>query len=299
MKQLIYRLIYSGFINSILRNILKSMGTAVPASFRLPVSGKINIHTQSGSFMMHTNQTNYLTRCVFWDGYKNFEYSEIFERLSKKVRTFYDVGANIGFYSLFAATSNPGIKITAFEPAIGPLYYLRKNVAANKMANIQIESIALSDKNGVIDFYEVKSTKYSYLKYNLAGEGNAGSKTSPEMFIKNKVQSVTFDDYLLQHPNEKVELMKMDTEGTEHFILAAANILLSSHQPIIICETLFHANEKELEAVLQAYGYEFYNHTSKGLQKTTSIIRETDNGVRNCFFIHPTKKHLIEEFIAV
>ena len=68
-------------------------------------------------------------------------------------------------------------------------------------------------------------------------------------------------------------------------------------KPIIICETLFNTIEPELESIFKLYGYDFYNHTESGLEKVTSIIREKDNGVRNCFFVHPSKYHLIEEFI--
>jgi FkbM family methyltransferase len=288
---------YSAGINKILTNTIKYVFPFFPRSMKLPPSGTIHFETEKGKVLMRTNQTNYLTYCVFWNGYKSFEYTPIFEKLVAKVNSFYDVGANIGYYSLIAARINPSIKVTSFEPSTGPLYYLRENVAVNNFKNIKVEPLALADKNGEIDFYEEKSPKYTYITYNLAGEGNAGSKTSAERFNKNTVKAITFDDYLKQHPADKVELMKMDTEGTEHYILQKANTLLSEHQPIIICETLFNTIEKELEEILRPYGYEFYNHVGNGLQKVNSIQRKTDNGVRNCFFVHPSKKHLIGEFI--
>lgn len=299
MKQLLYKIIYSGFINSILTNFIKHVLPFLPRGLKLPPSGEISFKVENGFIKMRTNQTNYLTYCVFWNGYKNFEYTPIFEKLVKKTNTFYDVGANIGYYSLLAAKINPNMKVKSFEPSTGPLHYLRENVAVNNFKNITVEPVALADKNGEIDFYEEKSPKYTYIKYNLAGEGNAGSKTSPERFNKNTVKAITFDDYLKQHPNDKVELMKMDTEGTEHYILKKAHVLLSEHKPLIICETLFNTIEKDLEEILKPYGYEFYNHIETGLQKVDSIKRTTDNGVKNCFFVHPSKKYLIEEFITV
>jgi hypothetical protein len=89
----------------------------------------------------------------------------------------------------------------------------------------------------------------------------------------------------------------MDTEGTEHLILKCADVILEQMKPIFICETLYGAIESELESIFSKYGYEFYNHQGSGLKKVTSIIRENDNGVRNCFFVHPSKFHLIEEFV--
>ncbi len=297
MKQLFYKIIYSGFINSVLTNFIKTCLPFLPRSLKLPPSGQITVKLENSNLIMKTNQTNYLTYRVFWEGYKNFEYTPIFEKLIKKTNCFYDIGANIGYYSLLGAKLNPNIKIKAFEPALGPLHFLKENVAVNDLKNIKVEAIALADKNGEIDFYEVKSNKYSYIKYNLAGEGNAGSQTDPSHFVKNTVKAITTDDYLKLNPNDKVDLVKMDTEGTEHYILMKADVLLSQHQPIIICETLFNTIETELENILKPYGYEFYNHVGTGLQKVETITRKVDNEVRNCFFVHPSKKHLIEEFI--
>ncbi len=89
----------------------------------------------------------------------------------------------------------------------------------------------------------------------------------------------------------------MDTEGTEYLILEKSDEVLSDMKPIIICETLFNKIEAELETILSKYDYEFYNHTEDGLIKVDSIVREKDNGVRNCFFVHPSKLFLVEEFI--
>ena len=82
----------------------------------------------------------------------------------------------------------------------------------------------------------------------------------------------------------------MDTEGTEHFfILENAKLVLNQMKPIVICETLFETIEQDLEQIMQSFGYEFYNHTSNGLVQALSIVREKDDGVRNCFFVHPEK----------
>jgi FkbM family methyltransferase len=297
MKQLFYKIIYSGSINPFITGFIKYCLPFLPKKLKLPPSGKITFSTDKSKIVMYTNQTNYLTYCVYWDGYRNFEYTPIFEKLCQKVNCFYDIGANIGYYSLLAAGLNPEIKIKSFEPAIGPLHYLKKNVVANRFDNIKVEPIALADKNGEIDFFEVKSSKYHYIKYNLAGEGNAGSKTDPTMFVKNPVKAITPDDYLKSHSEDRIDLVKMDTEGTEHYILSKAGILLGEHKPIIICETLFDTIESELEDLLKPHGYEFYNHMGDGLKKVQTIRRTEDNGVRNCFFVHPSKKHLIEEFV--
>ena len=68
-------------------------------------------------------------------------------------------------------------------------------------------------------------------------------------------------------------------------------------KPIVICETLYSKIENKLEEIMKPLGYNFYNHTPHGLLKVDSINRKDDNGVRNCFFVHPSKLSLIEEFV--
>jgi len=298
MKQLFFRIIYSPAVNFCLRNITKYLFFWLPRSYKLPPSGTIRIHLEGKTIKMKTNQTNYLTYCAFWEGAENFEYTSVFIKLIKKVNSFYDIGTNIGFYSLLAARLNPAIQVRSFEPARGPLHFLKENVKLNKLTNISVEPIALADKEGEIDFYEVRSQKYNFVEYNLAGEGNAGSKTGSDMFVKSTVKCTTLDAYNADHASEQVDLMKMDTEGTEHYILAKAGEVLNRTKPIVICETLFNAIEPELETIFRSYGYEFFNHYPEGLKKTNSIKRTTDNGVRNCFFVHPSKYELIKEFVV-
>ena len=126
---------------------------------------------------------------------------------------------------------------------------LRSYLNGNQFKNIKIESIALSHKEGEIIFHEIKNKKYSYLKHNLAGESNAGSNTEGRNFVQNKVTTTTLDTYVKNHHNQPIDLIKMDTEGTEHYILENADVVLKQMKPIIICETLFNTIEKELEII--------------------------------------------------
>lgn len=297
MKETFYKLIYHEKVNWLLRNTNKLISALVP--FKIPPSGIIRIKTKEGRVLrMHTNQSNFLTKLVFWYGYENFEYTPIFNALVKKISTFYDIGANIGYYSLLAATTNKSIKVVGFEPAKGPLNYFRKNVLLNNFSQIKVEAVALSDKNGEINFFEISNPKYRYLEYNLAGESNTAGNVSNRKYTVNQVQTITLDDYAEINHETKIDLIKIDTEGTEHLILNKAEKVLSEMKPIVICETLFGRNENELESIFSKHGYLFFNHTSKGLVKTDSIKRITDNGVSNCFFVHPSRIALISEFVV-
>ncbi|SDS70043.1 FkbM family methyltransferase [Winogradskyella sediminis] len=298
MLELFYKLIYQKNINYYLRNINFGLKNFFFNKVKIPPSGVLNLKTDSGTLKIETNQTSYLTQLLFWNGYKKFEYSEIFEQLSKKTNIFLDIGSNIGYYSILGVKSNPNMKVYAFEPAFGPKNFLNKNIELNNLSNsIRAFDLALSITLGEIDFYEVESLKYKYINYNLAGEGNAGTKKTSRNFIKNTVKATTLNNFIDINNIENIDLIKIDTEGTEVDILNSGRESIRKFQPIIICETLFNTTENDLEDFFSEIDYDFYNHVGNGLKKVSTIKRNQDNGVRNCFFVPKSKHNYINEFV--
>jgi FkbM family methyltransferase len=298
MPELFYKIIYQKNINYFLRNINFGLKNLFFNKVKIPPSGILNLKTDSGILKVKTNQTSYLTQLLFWNGYKNFEYSELFEKLSKNTDTFLDIGSNIGYYSLLGVKSNPEMKVFAFEPAYGPKYFLNENIRINNFTNnISGVDLALSNTIGEIDFYEVESLKYKYINYNLAGEGNAGTKKTSRNFIKNTVKATTLTQFVKSNNIENIDLIKIDTEGTEVDILLSGEEVVKHFQPIVICETLFNTIEDDLDDFFKDLNYEFYNHIENGLKKVSTIKRTQDNGIRNCFFVPKSKYKLISEFV--
>ncbi len=295
-----YKIIYQSNINYLLRNINYSLKDIVPKKLKIPPAGLLNCKTNSGSINIYTNQTSYLTQLLFWKGYKSFEYSEIFEDLSKNISYFLDIGANIGYYSLLAVKSNPSIEVFAFEPADGAHYFLEKNIKANNFQNkISPHKIALSKTNDKIDFYEVGSLKYPYLKYILSGENNTGTKKTSREFIKKEVLAQSLDCFITSHNIKRVDLIKIDTEGTELDILKSGDKYIREFTPIIICETLYNTTEKELELYFKNLDYKLYNHIpNSGLLEVKTIVRNIDDGIRNCFFVPKNKEYLISKYLV-
>ena len=300
MVQLVYKIIYHPDVNFILRNINRFLFPILPKKIRIPPSGILKIVNKEGKVLkIKTNQTNYLTHLLFWEGgYEQFEYTSIFIRVIKKINTFFDIGANIGYYSLLGTLENPGIKIVGFEPAEGPFHYFKENIDINNFSNIKAEQLALSNIDGMIEFYEIHNVKYKYLKYNLAGESNAGTKTKGRKYHVNHVKSMTLDEYIRKNNITEIDLIKIDTEGTEHQILEKSRIVLEQLRPIIICETLFNTIEAELEEIFSKYHYQFFVPVLHGLEKRETIIRKEDDGIRNCFFVPSEKMEFIQEFIV-
>jgi FkbM family methyltransferase len=293
---LFHAIIYTPKVNWVLRNINYILSPFLPSKIKLHPSGTLKVRVDKNiSFNMVTNQTSYLTRELFWKKPLNFEYSSLFVELIKRVSVFIDVGANIGYYSILGCKANDRLKVYAFEPSTGANNYMCENLKLNKLRDrVVVEHKALSDVNGEIDFYELKNLKFPDI-YKLSGEHNIGT-TKERLSVKSTVASVTLDTYVNSNNVQGVDLMKLDTEGAEAIILQGASKTIQRDKPIIICETLFNKIEGELERLMRSFDYSFYNHTGQGLQKVDSIIRNEDDGIRNCFFVPREKVSLIKEW---
>lgn len=294
---LIYSLIYYPKINWLIRNMNYILSPLLPNKIKIHPSGTINVNIKShNSIKLKANQTSYVTRELFWKGSENYEYTPIFINIIKKIDVFFDIGSSIGYYSVLGASINKNLIIEAFEPSTGPMIYLSENVKINNLSSrINVNVLALSNRQGQIDFFEIKNKKYPTI-YNLSGEHNIGTKPHLKS-LKTKVKSDTLDNFVRKNDIEKIDLIKIDTEGCEDLILMESSNTINQFKPIIICEVLFNRIESQLENIMLGHNYELYNHNGKGLTKVSTIKRDLDNGIRNCFFVHPTKKHLIEEFI--
>lgn len=293
---LFYTLIYNPVINYILRNINLWIKSILPKKIRLHPSGIVKIKIAPGkNIVLKTNQTCFITSTIFYNKNK-FEYAAIFMVLISKVNVFFDIGANIGYYSVLGGVINTKLKIYAFEPATGASIYCAENIRLNNIEKkVNLFKLALSDKKGEIDFYEIINKKFPTI-YNLSGEHNIGTK----MYLESKrvkVASDTLDDFCFTNNIKEIDLIKIDTEGCEDAILNWGFNIINQCKPIVICEMLFNKIELSLEVFFKKLNYTFYIHYDDALHKVESIQRENDNGVRNCFFVHPSKIHLIEEFI--
>lgn len=78
-------------------------------------------------------------------------------RTFSKGSVFWDIGANVGSYSIYAASLNRGFKILAFEPSAPNYFLLNRNIFLNKMdATISAYSLAFNDSDS-LGFFHMNS----------------------------------------------------------------------------------------------------------------------------------------------
>jgi len=213
---------------------------------------------------------------IFWRGWLGYEpeVTPLFYQLAKNASVVIDIGAHIGFFSLLAAYANPRAKIYAFEPLQRVYERLERNVELNGLTNVQCVRAALGKIEGESQFYfpDEQTPVSSSLRSDML------LATLGENVVRHvKVSVLTLDGYASREQIGEVGLIKMDTERTEHDVLAGAENLLARDRPDVICEVWPDAdNIKQLETILRPHGYLFYQLTRDGPQSRKEIEPSTE-----------------------
>ena len=162
----------------------------------------------------------------------------------KSNSTFWDIGANIGLYSIYAAAKHKNLNVISFEPALSNLRVLSRNISINNFSNkIKIFQVALSNKKNTFQEFN-ESIFQEGGSLNTFGEkfGFDGN-----LINKKNTYSIygTTLNYLVE--NEILEIpdyIKIDVDGIEHLILSGANKFLKNDKIKGICVEI---NEKFLQ----------------------------------------------------
>jgi FkbM family methyltransferase len=116
-----------------------------------------------------------------------------------------DIGAHVGSFAVALAKALPGAEVTAFEPSGERVRYLRHNATVNDtMDRVQIVQAAVAGQAG-----RRLLTKTGVLSGLVGTQGET-------------VDVVTFDD-IMGRVKGRVDLLKMDCEGTEYEIVESAS----------------------------------------------------------------------------
>lgn len=146
---------------------------------------------------------------------------------------FWDIGANIGLFSLYAATLNKKCKILAFEPESQNFASLCGNVFANEFLNIEAYGIAIA--GGPASFQDL------YVSEMSAGSAvhNIGC-TSPwapnQAVFRQKTIAISVDELVSKFGFPAPTIMKIDVDGIELDILRGARMILSGSLQTVLVE---------------------------------------------------------------
>lgn len=189
---------------------------------------------------------------------------------------FWDIGANIGVYSLLAAKR--GCRVFAFEPHPGSAAGLRGNIAASGM-NIRVEEVALSSVSAVQKFYVRSGRPGSSGSQVGAPRDESGQAFQHEGSYQ--LLTTRLDDIEPCEPDH----IKIDVDGQELKILYGARDTLGRGVKSIQVET--HPVQKAaLLHYMQALGYRVDRvHYTRNGQKAIDKGADLATVVCNTIFV--------------
>lgn len=163
---------------------------------------------------------------------------------------FFDVGANVGEYSLTLSKNFTKANIYSFEPNINTFNVLKKNVGST--SSITPTNIGMSD-------YKKDTKIYTYTTDSISGHASMYKEVFSSMHKRSNLQSVdikleTIDDFCLENKIEIIDFLKIDTEGHELDVLKGAKNMLNQGNIKII---QFEFNE--MNVISKVFLKDFYN----------------------------------------
>lgn len=179
----------------------------------------------------------------YWLGSYERDKQELFLKTIKPGDRVYDIGANVGFYTLLAAQqAGSSGRVCAFEPFPRNLHYLREHVRMNDLKNVDVFDAAVSDRGGTARFQEGPGTSMGKIA-DRPGDGSI------------EVRVVALDELASEGRIPPPTIVKIDVEGAEYGVLRGAETLLRNHRPVIFLATHGDDVHQQCCDFLRSIGY--------------------------------------------
>lgn len=153
---------------------------------------------------------------------------EALASLVKPGAVCYDVGANLGFFSvLLGRLAGPTGSIYAFEPVAGNAAMIERNASLNRLGNIRVLRIALSRADGRGELLLARHPGGAVLR---------GAGIPPDPAGRVAVETCAIDTLVDSRKIEPPDVVKIDVEGAEMDVLQGMVKVLRAQAPIVILE---------------------------------------------------------------
>ena len=175
------------------------------------------------------------------------EQAEAMRKELKEGDVFFDIGANVGYYSILASkiVGKTGA-VVACEPVIRNLSYLQRHVDLNKAGNVRILAFACSDENSTARFSLGPNSAMGQI---VMGEDERTGNDDAVL-----VPTVTLDK-IAEEMNLTPDVIKIDVEGAELGVLEGGRGILTQKKPTIFLSTHSTELRESCLSLLHDIGY--------------------------------------------
>lgn len=204
--------------------IRRSLNRAAP-------EGLVQVRVAGGHLAGMSLQLDLQSEKDYWLGTYETDLLAALSDYIKPGMVAYDVGANIGYLSLFLAKAvGEEGRVFAFEPLPENVKRIETNVQLNGLGDrVTIVPRAVTDRYGKVHFLLGPSAGTGKV------EGSAGRR---EMVYPGSisVEGVSLDDFVFEEGNPAPQVVKIDIEGGEVLALPGMRRLLESASPVVFLE---------------------------------------------------------------
>ena len=274
---IIYKILY--FLDFIIFKIIKrSFLIWIREFIQLDSYKYILILDKKVSFFVPNQLIQYRVNTFFTKEPETLHWIDDFDKNEKNI--FWDIGSNIGLYSIYAALKHENIEIHSFEPSSSNLRVLSRNISINDLENkIKINQFPLTNKSKGFqlmmesDFRE-GGALHSFGK-NIDFQGK-------KINIKNNYTIYGFNiDFLINTLEFKIpNYIKSDVDGLEHVILEGANKVLSNENlRSLLIEINENYNEqlKSVKNIMQKYNFKLIGKEQSKFIKISEPFKNSFN----------------------
>jgi FkbM family methyltransferase len=211
------------------------------------------------------------------------EEARLFFALVGQGKTFVDIGANVGWYSLTAARRYPHLAVYAFEPIPKTFGYLTRNIALNAATTIRAYNHGFAEREETLTLY-----------YYPEGSGNASARNLSGASTVTEVPArMRRLDDVVRESGISIDALKCDVEGAELSVFRGGKETLASQRPIVFTEMLrkwsaaFGYHPNDILALFAGLGYRCFTARGEGLAAFSRMDETTTE--TNFFFLHPER----------
>lgn len=183
--------------------------------------------------------------CIF--GTHEPEVQNVFAGILRPGMVVYDIGANVGFYSMIAARLvGAGGQVRCFEPLSRNARGILHNASLNGFGHVHVNQIAVGAHDGLVGFSLSSFATFGRFSELGAPDGHTGNTSVP-------VRSL---DSLISSGLPSPDFIKLDVEGAETDVLAGASDTVANARPVMLIE--LHGTNAPVASLLETYGYDVH-----------------------------------------
>jgi FkbM family methyltransferase len=238
--------------------------------FEVPLAGKV-VKLENYNCSLETE--------IFWAGFEHgYEplSQQIWIELCRRSNTILDVGANTGLYSLIAKSINPAAQVWSFEPIERIYNRMVKNFVVNNF-DIHHHPWAVSNKDGEATIYDLPHDHHwhaSLLKEEVSHLPG---------LIERRVPTRRLDTLIATEIKQKIDLIKIDAEGFEPYVLEGLGDNLAAMTPALLLEIKSQEKANLIASLLKGLNYLYFDINEKsGVRQLSELHGSTNLNVLVC-----------------